>query len=71
MNKFSLNLLQKGHKGQLAPCCRALGTMIKIKSYHGSRRLSTCLGSTTLNTSSLGLGEPKFKDAFIDAIWLG
>ena len=27
-------------EGQLAPCCHALGTMIK-KSYHGIRRLST------------------------------
>ena len=33
----------QGHKGQLAPSCRALGTMIK-KSYHGDGRLSTRLG---------------------------
>ena len=34
-----------GHKGQLAPSCRVLGT-IKT-SYHGSRRLSTHLCSKT------------------------
>ena len=44
----------RGHKGQLAPHCHALSTMIK-NSYHGNRRLSTRLGSKTLNTS-LGLG---------------
>ena len=31
------------------------------KSYNGSSVLSTSLGSKTLNTSSLGLGEPQFK----------
>ena len=45
--------VRTGHKGQLAPRCRALDAMIK-KFYHGS------LGSKTLNnTSSLGLGGTK------------
>ena len=44
-----------GHKGQLSPCCRALGTMIK-KLYQYSTRLSTHLGSKTLNTLGLGGG---------------
>ena len=45
-----------GHKGQLAPRCRALDAMINffIMAY---KRLSTSLGSKTLNnTSSLGRG---------------
>ena len=37
------------HKGQLAPSCRALGTMIT----EGCPPVSV---KTTLNTSSLGLG---------------
>ena len=47
--------LSTGHKWQLAPRCRALGTMIK-KSYHDDRRLSTCLSSKILSPSSLGRG---------------
>ena len=41
-------------KGQLAPSCRALGTMIK-KSYHSTQKAVSHLW-WTLNTSSLGLG---------------
>ena len=48
-----------GHKGQLAPRCRALDAMIK-NSIMANKRLSTSLGSKTLNnTSSLGLGGTK------------
>ena len=59
----------QGHKGQFAPCCRALDTII-TKSYHGSRRLSTRLVQTTLNTSSLGLRGIKIKDPVVGATWL-
>ena len=39
----------------------SLCAMIK-KLYHGIQKVSTSLGSKTLNnTSSLGLGEPKSK----------
>ena len=41
-----------GHKGQLAPRCRAM-----IKKFYHDKMLSTSLGSKTLNnTSSLGPG---------------
>ena len=37
------------------------------KSYHGNRRLSTRLGSKTLN--ALGLGGTKIKDLVVGATW--
>ena len=49
----------QGHQGQLAPRCRALDAMIK-NSIMAYKRLSTSLGSKTLNnTSSSGLGGTK------------
>ena len=71
--KYMLRMEFRSHHGAqrtvLAPCCRALATRI-TKLYHGSRRLSTRLGSKTLNTS-LGRGGTKIKDPFVGATWLG
>ena len=51
---ISSRLIQ-GHKGQLAPRCRALDATIK-KLYHGIQNAVHPFRFKTLNTSSLGLG---------------
>ena len=46
---MGLSYIYMGHKGQLAPRCRALGTMIK-KLYHGIQKAVHPLRFTNFET---------------------
>ena len=63
--------LRKGHKGQLAPCCRALVPWLKNPIMVAVELLRLKKIEHLLLGSGGGGGETKIKDPVVGATWLG